>query len=198
MSRTHNEFVTIYCNVCGTAFHPKYGRELESRYCSNACRYKPYADKGHILQARILASIDKDGNCWVWKGQRNKLGYGFLRIETHHVRAHRASYMAFYGDIPEGMLICHKCDNPSCVNPDHLFVGTNSDNSRDMSMKGRAGNQGKPSILRGSRHPRSKLTIAQAREIKNSARPVKELSQEYGVSKTLVRGIRSGTHWPDA
>lgn len=95
MSRTHNEFVTLYCNVCGSAFHPKYGRELSARHCSNECRYKPYSDRRYILRARISASVRIENGCWIWTGSKNSLGYGFIRVGTHSVRAHRASYEAF-------------------------------------------------------------------------------------------------------
>jgi hypothetical protein len=195
MSRTHNEFVTLYCNVCGSAFHPKYGRELSARHCSNECRYKPYSDRRYILRARISASVRIENGCWIWTGSKNSLGYGFIRVGTHSVRAHRASYEAFREPIPDGLLVCHRCDSPSCVNPEHLFLGTNKDNSADMAFKGRAGGGGH---LRGEKHPRSKLTLDQAREIKASTAPIKEVAAMYGVSKSLVRGIKVGTHWPDA
>lgn len=192
MSRTINEFMTVYCNACGKPYHPKYGKELESRFCSKECSMQKYADKKYILQARLRSKVNIVDGCWVWTGSKNVLGYGFIRVGTHNVRAHRASYTAFKGEIPEGLYVCHTCDNPQCINPDHLFAGTPAENTTDMIAKGRK-RLGPP--LRGERHPRCKLTIDQAREIKSAKGTARELAAKYGVSHALIVGIRNGTNW---
>lgn len=76
-------------------------------------------------------------NCWNWMAYKNSLGYGRLRVNGVKTLAHRASYVFFTGDIPSGLLVCHRCDNPSCINPEHLFLGTAKDNHRDAVGKGR-------------------------------------------------------------
>ena len=75
--------------------------------------------------------------CWVWEGVRDKDGYGRVWIDGHYYRAHRVVWEDEYGPIPDGILVCHLCDNPPCVRPDHLFLGTQKDNIADMLEKGR-------------------------------------------------------------
>lgn len=91
------------------------------------------------LKARFWSkvSIREPKECWPWIGKRDKDGYGKIRNYYKEVRAHRLSYELNIGDIPTGKVVCHSCDNPRCVNPSHLWVGTIGDNNRDMYQKGR-------------------------------------------------------------
>ena len=123
--------------------------------------------------------------CWNWSGAKNDQGYGeFFCKELFkgvHTRAHRVSYLIYNGEFSHKAYVCHKCDNPSCVNPDHLFLGTPFENSMDKTKKQRNGN--------------TKVTIEQVRQIKNKFRSgvrVKEIAKEYGLSDRYVREIRSG------
>lgn len=88
---------------------------------------------------RFWAKVKKSDACWEWQGGRLPHGYGRIVISRKEgaVRAHRFSWELHFGPIPDGMVICHRCDNPPCVRPDHLFVGTQSDNMRDCVNKGR-------------------------------------------------------------
>ncbi len=89
-------------------------------------------------ETRFWAKVGKTEGCWLWKGRRTESGYGHFGIRSGKMcRAHRFSFELAYGPIPSGMYICHHCDNPPCVRPDHLFVGTNSDNAKDAIAKGR-------------------------------------------------------------
>jgi hypothetical protein len=90
------------------------------------------------FRERFERLITKTASCWIWGGVRGTNGYGTIKKKSKAIRAHRASYELFVGPIPDGMHVLHKCDNPLCVNPEHLFVGTHIDNMRDMEKKGRA------------------------------------------------------------
>lgn len=143
--------------------------------------------------------------CWEWQGGKNKKGYGefWNNLRDVHTKAHQVSWILSYGDIPHGMLVCHKCDNPSCVNPSHLFLGTVADNNADRDAKGRRV-QGK--IYYGKSHPQhgvhhhsNKLQESQVIEICKLA-DLGELSQReigdmFGVSSGLVNNIHKGRKW---
>ena len=92
--------------------------------------------------------VDKSDGCWLWRGPQNGKGYGRIYHNKKRQVAHRIAYELTVGPIPDGLFACHKCDNPICVNPDHLFLGTQQDNMRDWTQKGK----NHPSAVRGDRH----------------------------------------------
>ena len=115
------------CRNCKKEFSGVY----RAKYCSNKCRLL-YRTK-----------INEKTGCWEWQGGKSKAGYGVLNIggtgiNQKIVTSHRLSYETFVGAISHGMFVCHKCDNPKCINPGHLFLGTQEDNAHDMAIKGRA------------------------------------------------------------
>lgn len=132
--------------------------------------------------------VDKSDGCWIWTGSKNQLGYGFFREK----RAHRISYELNKGPIEPGLFVCHACDNPSCVNPDHLWLGRPKDNHADMVSKGRQ--RSGPAIF-GTNHPLSKINDRIARRIRESPESGATLAKRYGISPSLVYGIKAGTHW---
>jgi len=103
--------------------------------------------------------VDKETNCWIWSRSIDSRGYGVAKRNQYTSRgAHRLSYSVFVNEIPQDLLVCHHCDNPKCVNPYHLFVGTNKDNMRDMVEKGRQDNgsmRGEDSWWWGRKHKES-------------------------------------------
>ena len=140
---------------------------------------------------RFWDKVDKSGDCWEWTAAKCSAGYGHLRIDGGLVSAHRFVFALEGIDIPSGMCVCHKCDNPACVNPDHLFIGTYGDNMQDMHNK--------------SRHYKApkKVTRDQARVIRKIFQRTPgagqaRLANHFGVSQTTISKILRGKLWREA
>ena len=144
--------------------------------------------KNRFSRHLIGNAIFDDSACWNWKSQIDDNGYGRFQINGKSKHAHRISYLIFKGEIPEGLCVCHTCDNRKCVNPNHLFLGTKKDNSIDMAKKGRATN--------------SKLSKVQVQVIKeacDNGLVKNQIAKYFKIRPSNVWSISKGKHsmlWP--
>lgn len=147
-----------------------------------------------LVHGRFWSRIDKSGECWLWRGSVNNWGYGSIHVCDTRIYVHRLSWMLANGDIPDGMYVCHSCDNPACVRPDHLWLGTPQQNQRDMRDKGRARG---PAVGR--------LTDSQVISIREEYATgnisTTKLAQKYGIGQSTVMHIlkrRTWAHLPES
>jgi hypothetical protein len=150
--------------------------------------------KGDIPVNKREVTWKEDINgCWICTSHKpGKQGYPRCTVGHKQKRLNRIMYEKYYGPIPDGLQVCHKCDNRMCIRPDHFFLGTQADNNRDMYQKHRNGKTG----LQGEKHPMAKLTARQVREIRTiKERPRNEISKAYNISLTNVYDILNRKIW---
>jgi hypothetical protein len=158
-----------------------------ARSTSSACRIRLPAGASPL--ERFWVKVQKTEGCWVWIGAKTRDGYGLFGTPGHNL-AHRFSFATFVGEPMRGLEVCHSCDTPSCVRPDHLFLGTHDDNMKDAARKGRI----RPP--NGEDHPWAVLTLEQVREIRRRyvrgvTRQI-DLAAEYGVKQTVISDVVRG------
>lgn len=130
--------------------------------------------------------------CHEWVGRKDKDGYGLVADPPYRdIRVHRRAWREANGPIPPGMCVLHKCDNRACHNVEHLFLGTQADNMRDMAAKGRR----RANSPVGEKNANAKITWEQAKAIRSDPRRQKDIAAEYGVSAERVYAIKSGKSW---
>lgn len=133
--------------------------------------------------------------CWLWIGAKSSWGYGNMRYEGRPSPAHRLSFTFYKGNIPKGMIVCHRCDVPACVNPHHLFLGTHQDNTNDKIKKGR-----QPPKT-GEKNPRVKLRERDVKYIRERYVPrhykfsAVKLGKMFGVNATTICSAANGPNW---
>lgn len=145
-----------------------------------------------IAPDRFWARVTQGGDCWEWRAERLRGGYGRLRVEGRKMLAHRVAWTLANGPIPDGVFVCHRCDNPPCCNPSHLFLGTHLDNTRDRDRKGRNVN------LLGEQHALAKLTAEKVQEIRALTQrgwTRAAIGRRFGVTDRCVASVISGRTW---
>lgn len=147
--------------------------------------------------------------CWEWQAGKDSKGYGVITVDNKMVKAHRLSWMLHNGQIPKhdsyhGVMVCHHCDNPGCVNPEHLFLGLAVNNHDDMMKKGRhncgSGDHHRSitrpeTIMRGEQHTRAKITTDIAKLIKYGMEKGRDLAKRFGIKESTISNIRTGKTW---
>lgn len=181
-----------------------------ARHSRNPARYGPLPPATHGVKdpvPRFWAKVMKGPRCWLWSASRSRAGYGKFGAGGRFglTSAHRFSWELHHGPIPPGMCICHRCDNPPCVRPDHLFLGTLADNNADMKAKGRGargkrnGSQTCPErLVRGSRQPTAKLTegaVEAMRLAHARGERQKVLADRFHVSRAAICNALQGKTW---
>ena len=181
--------MTKICPVCNTEFYKppnnsQFYWETRRVYCSNSCstrsRAPNYNDPTARCQFFLTHTITTSLGCLEWQGTCDKNGYGYAKISGVRWYIHRAIYHYLIAPIPNALCVLHKCDNPPCINSDHLFLGTHRENMQDMVIKGRTN---------------SPLSKFQALAILFDPRLRRKIAKEYGISHQSVSRIKSGERW---
>lgn len=133
---------------------------------------------------------EPNSGCWLWEGYVDKGGYGKIKRRGQYYRAHRFSWVVHRGEIPEGIHVLHHCDTPSCVNPDHLFLGTAADNHQDRRNKGR-----KLREQDGENNSMAKLTVKDVLAIRADPRSNRQIAEDYGVQHQAIQKIKNHRRW---
>lgn len=176
------------CLFCNEEFKikPSHIRYKKGNFCSKKCFYTyriPLSDK-------FWCRVEKTDSCWIWKGSCDQGGYGQFETREKYARhAHRFSYFLHYGEIPNGMCVCHSCDNPSCVNPTHLFLGTNLDNINDRQKKFRQ--------AMGLSQGLAKLKESDIKEIRNLANTTsrRKIGKLFNVAMSTINAVVQRKTW---
>ena len=181
--------ITALCECCGKTYRIWPSRKTRSKYCSKICQNGEQTFAQRFWKKVYIKSPQE---CWEWRRYINHGGYGVAGERRQGINtAHRIAYKLTYGDIPNGMHVLHHCDNRSCVNPAHLFLGTNNDNIQDMVTKMRQ--------AFGEKHPKHKLSEQDVITIRllyhTTDTTYNALATKFGISKETISGIIAGRIW---
>lgn len=188
------------------------GDILDRLYVSHRCSNRACVNPEHLFlvshvgrstttKERFEAKFEEDKitGCWNWTASKSIRGYGHFNFGGQVQQAHRVAYQLYIGEIPDGLCVCHHCDNRKCVNPSHLFIGTHIDNMRDCKNKGRGMGKGKGlHSFSGEKHSQAKLTEEKVRTIRTmyaKGSRLCDLAREFGISPGAIWGIVHYRTW---
>lgn len=179
------------------AFMLTHGQDRPESRIPQSCSNRLCVNPHHLYMTtsanRFWSKVAKGNGCWPWLGRRDKDGYGRFWVNGKHEGAHRFAYAIAVGNIPPGLVVRHTCDHRWCVRPDHLVVGTQKDNVRDMLERNRANRR------KGSQHHKAKLDEEKVIRIRRLQQQgllnVSQLAEEYGLSETSIRAAAKGETW---
>lgn len=171
-----------FCKECGKSF---VGKGTKREFCSTLCK--------------LLGNVEKKNGCWEWQGDLHPNGYAYTTYYETNRRehVHRVSYRIFKGDVPEGLYVCHHCDNRKCISPDHLFIGTAKENMQDALKKGRLEHI-KLLHARGEKNGSSKLKEFEVKEIKKlilDKEKIAVIARKFKVSWSVIDSIKRNKTW---
>lgn len=182
------------CARCGSEFHAKPSRK--QRFCSLRCSLIGNHHASESLEERFWTHVERgpENACWPWRGNRNHSGYGVVAVTKskglrRQVMAHRIAYELTHGKIPNAYRILHSCDNPPCVNPTHLRVGTDADNVADMHARGR---------YRGGFNKLTRDQVMVIKSLLSSGHRQRDIAERFGVDPSSVSNIARGKVWRSA
>jgi len=177
------------CDYCGKHYIGQ-GKHYCSKKCADQSCHKSHSDS--ITRFWSHVEINDLFDCWNWTACKDRDGYGQFHFKSKQYKAHRVAWILSYGEIPEGLIVCHHCDNPSCINPTHLFLGTHLDNAKDRDLKGRGadhrGNDGIESRLK----PEQVIAI---RELYQTEKNQSEIARMYKMSHSGIGLIVNRKTW---
>lgn len=196
-----------FCENCGKEFEwMKHDSQAAARFCSRKCTNKDFgvignkdrtfwpnateAEKKERIKNHYTKKVIKKRGCWGWRGSLDKNGYPQIGAGSKKLKGHRISYEIHKGEIPKGRQVCHTCDNPTCTNPDHLWLGSIKENNEDRIIKGRCS--------KGEERPNAKLKDCDIREIRKMLKigvSKAALARKYKISYTTVYLIEKKKTW---
>lgn len=163
-------------------------------------RYRLYGDPNIVKQhkyygltmtERFFKYVNKTDGCWLWTGKKHRQGYGEMWVKGKPMLTHRISWLIHHGFLPLTGMVLHHCDNPPCVNPEHLYLGDHRQNMDDMMTRDRSN----PPHLFGEANPGAKITADIVREIRRSKEPPRYFVEKYGITRSNVWYIRTYKSW---
>lgn len=197
------------CEKCGKKYTPRKDKFKTSRFCSKICQHQKMGEISYeklkttwnntnfkeAVEMALFKFVEKTPTCWNWvgKSKSSKMPYGRIAFRGKTWQAHKLSYAAHKGEIPEGKLVLHKCDNPSCVNPDHLYLGTYLDNQNDKRIRNHC--KGEKLTEDQVIKIKKELLLHEKQKSRKGKYSMHQIGKRYGVSATMIKQIKDGISW---